>query len=100
WVMSLDTDYIYLEEPDWSEQSGAWETTYIHVHNKAVPDQKVWQSAAEAKKEKQKGIIVDSEKSRVVKKVNNKKDLRKREKQLTQSMQVTTIVSKAVDTSK
>lgn len=154
WVVSLDTDYIYLEEPDWSEQSGAyhepplarmerqkqqasknqisnhvaaienklgilaawekhrekekeknvkiigaWETTYIHVHNKAVPDQKVWQLAAEAKKEKQKEILVGSEKSKVVKKVNNKKDPRKMEKQLMQSVQVTTI-DKTIDTAK
>lgn len=142
--MSLDTDYISLEEPDWSEQSGAyhepplarmerqkqqasknqisnqvaaiendlgiraawekhlgkekeknlriiraWEKTYIHVHNKAVPDQKVWQLAAEAKKREQKEILVDSEKSKVVKKVNDEKDLRKMEKQLTQGVQVT-----------
>ncbi|KAK3487856.1 uncharacterized protein B0T23DRAFT_455975, partial [Neurospora hispaniola] len=66
---------------------GAWETTYIHVLNKAVPDQKAWQLAAEAKKEKPKEILVGSEKSKVVKKVNNKKDLRKMEKQLTQSVQ-------------
>ena len=70
----------------------------VHT-NKAVPDQKVW-PLGEVKKEKQKEILVGNEKSKVIQKVNNRKDLRKREKQLTQGVQVTTIVSKAVDTAK
>ncbi|EAA33148.1 hypothetical protein GE21DRAFT_5902 [Neurospora crassa] len=93
YVMSVDTDYISLKEPAWSEQSED-----VHT-NKAVPDQKVW-PLGEVKKEKQKEILVGNEKSKVIQKVNNRKDLRKREKQLTQGVQVTTIVSKAVDTAK